>query len=309
MSQERNMLRKIRFALEYAGTRLMLGIATVVPLRVTSGFGSVLGWLAWEVFRVRRRVAEENIVSALGVDGSRASRIGQESYRRAGRSFMEFAAFRRITPGEVRKRVRLDGRGVLDAVRAGGRGAIVFLGHFGNWELLAAGFNAYGYPLSGVVGRQSNPHVNRLIIELRRRHSGVIDSGQTRTIMRTVRKNEFVALVADQNAGPDGVFIDFLGRKASAHRGPAAVSIAEKCPVVFAWMERLPGGRFVEHVEGPFRADENLAGEQAIEELTQRLGDRLADVIRDHPEEYFWAHRRWKTQPPGDQSVVEGGPV
>jgi len=276
----------------------MLGIATIVPLRVTSGFGAAIGWLAWEVFRVRRRVAVDNIMHSLGADAARATRIGRESYKRAGRSFMEFAAFRRITPGDVRKRVRPEGRSVLDAARAGGKGAIAFLGHFGNWELLGATFGAYGYPMSGIVGTQSNPLVNRLLNELRLRHCGVIEAGKTRAMIRKVRENELVILVADQNAGPDGVFIDFLGRKASAHAGPAVVAIAQGCPVVFAWIERLPSVCFVAHYEGPFWPDASLEKEDAIEELTQRLARRLADVIREHPEEYFWAHRRWKTQPP-----------
>ena len=49
----------------------------------------------------------------------------------------------------------------------------------------------------------------------------------------------------------------------------------------------------------PIWPDATMPREQAIQQLTQAVTDRLADAIRRHPAEYFWAHRRWKTQPPG----------
>jgi KDO2-lipid IV(A) lauroyltransferase len=43
--------------------------------------------------------------------------------------------------------------------------------------------------------------------------------------------------------------------------------------------------------------DPALEGDDAVVDLVQRYTDALSDAIRRHPEEYLWAHRRWKTVP------------
>jgi len=35
----------------------------------------------------------------------------------------------------------------------------------------------------------------------------------------------------------------------------------------------------------------------AVKAITQRYHDALARLIAKYPEQYFWLHRRWKTQP------------
>ena len=39
------------------------------------------------------------------------------------------------------------------------------------------------------------------------------------------------------------------------------------------------------------------------QEDTQRIHAKLESVIREHPGQWLWIHRRWKTRPPGEQSV------
>lgn len=290
--------KRLRHVLEYGGVRVAFGLTRLLPLGAACRVGSAMGTLAFSVFRVRRAVAVANVRRALG-DTVDAPRIVRDSYRNLGRSMMEYTAFARLSPDDVRAMVRFEGLEHFERVLGEGRGAVVFAGHFGNWELLGAAASANGYPISFLVGEQSNHRVDDLMNDLRRKQGIRIISRNValKKVLRALKNNTFVALLADQDARRAGVFVDFLGRPASTARGPAMFAIRQGCPVVPAFIRR-DGGAHVGIIERPIYADPALEGEEAVTALTQRFTDVLADYIRRYPEEYFWAHRRWKTPPP-----------
>jgi KDO2-lipid IV(A) lauroyltransferase len=39
-----------------------------------------------------------------------------------------------------------------------------------------------------------------------------------------------------------------------------------------------------------------------IEADVRRMNAFIEDRVREHPEQYFWAHKRFKTRPPGEPS-------
>ena len=71
-------LKRFRHLLEYGGVRVAFGLTRALPLRVATGIGAALGWLAYTVFRVRARVARENVARAVGENGS-PGRVARQS--------------------------------------------------------------------------------------------------------------------------------------------------------------------------------------------------------------------------------------
>jgi KDO2-lipid IV(A) lauroyltransferase len=289
-------VREIRQRAEYVAVRGALAMAGALPMGIARAIGAGTGTLAW-VLGVRRRVCLDNITRALGVNRAQASRIARRSYQNLGRSLMEFAAFRRWSGADVLARVDIDGMDHLVRAREAGRGVLLVAGHYGNWEMLGAAIGHHGHPISFVVGQQTNHRVDDVMNDLRRAQGiGIIPRGTAlRKVLQALRANQAVALLADQDARKGGVMVDFLGRPASTVRGPALFALRAGCPILPVFIRR-DGGRHRATVEPPLWPDPARDEDAAVLDLTQRYTDALARQVRAHPDQYFWPHRRWKTQ-------------
>jgi len=110
-----------------------------------------------------------------------------------------------------------------------------------------------------------------------------------------------VATLADQDAGPRGVFVDFFGRPASAHKAVALMAIEFNALMVVVGVPRTvaPADGFHYEItcEDVIDPQDYEGRPDAVKAITQRYHAALERLIRRHPEQYFWLHRRWKTIP------------
>ena len=130
---------------------------------------ALLGVLAFDLFRVRRKVTLANLERAFGESMSPAGRksVGRRSYINFAKSMVEFASLRRIDAARLRGLVELEGREHVEAALAKGNGIIIVTGHFGSWEFLGAAAVAHGFEVDFLVGEQSNIMVDELMNDLR----------------------------------------------------------------------------------------------------------------------------------------------
>jgi KDO2-lipid IV(A) lauroyltransferase len=122
-----------------------------------------------------------------------------------------------------------------------------------------------------------------------------------RGILKALHEKKFVAILADQDAGGNGIFVDFLGRPASTGRGPAAFVLKTRAPIVFCVTIREPQGRHrIEAELLTFDFSQNgaaLSEEEKLKSVTQAWTKVLEKYVRQYPDHWFWMHRRWKTRP------------
>jgi KDO2-lipid IV(A) lauroyltransferase len=112
-------------------------------------------------------------------------------------------------------------------------------------------------------------------------------------------------MLGDQDAGPLGQFVRFFGRPASVYRGPAVYAQRFGYPLVTGFIERQSDGKHRIWINPPYLCAPGEDAEAAIERLTRAHTRDLEQAIRSAPEQYFWVHRRWKTQPrPSDTAAV-----
>ncbi len=292
--------KRFQYRAEWVLTVLLIVVCSTVPLHALRRAGAVIGWLAWRVFHVRRRVVLDNIRRSFpDEDDAVVDSIALESYMQYGMSLMEFGAFRRLSRERVLGMVEIEGIENFDLALSHGAGAVLFTGHFGNWELLGAVIARCGYPIHVTDTNHTNKLVHRIISDLRTRHGMKIiaPSEPLSRIAQVLSTNGFVAYLADQDARHHGIFVDFFGSPASTVRGPAVCSTRWGCPIVAGFLIREGRDRHRAVFEEPMWPDPSLKGREAVQELTQRFTRLLERYVREHPGHYFWLHRRWKTRP------------
>lgn len=289
--------------LEFAGLYVVFWLGQLVPRRHFVRLGTWIGRFVFDVLRVRRDVTLDNLRHVFGeqLEEAEIVRLGRRSYEELGGSLLEFCSLWSMSREEVRDAVEIENLEVLERIRAKGIGCIMVTGHYGNWEVFGAAFVEGGQPTTFLVKEQKNPLVARLQDQIRERGGiGIVKEGPVvaRGVLRALREHRMVGILPDQDARRHGVFVEFLGRVASTYKGPAFFAVRAGVPIVPAYVRRLPDGSHRGTLLEPIWPDPQRGEEEEIFRLTQAYSDAMTTWIRQHPEHYFWVHRRFKTPPP-----------
>jgi KDO2-lipid IV(A) lauroyltransferase len=157
----------------------------------------------------------------------------------------------------------------------------------------------------GLVARElDNPYLNRWFLRFRRYtgHRQISKKGGFDTLTALLERRGNVAILADQDAGSNGVFVDFFGRAASTHKSIALLALQYDALICVGCARRLnemlANGwpRYELGCEAVIDPRDFAAGD-AVRDITQEYTHALERAIRRAPEQYFWVHRRWKSVP------------
>ena len=302
--------RKITFKhrLEYMALYGFFLASRRLPRRSLVRMGERLGRVVFDRLKIRRHVAMENLRMAFADKKSRSelTDVARSSYEQLAGSMLEFISLYSIQERELIDDVTIEQLDRIVAAKVGGRGAVLVTGHFGSWELFGAAFVANGHPVTFLVKEQSNLLASRLQNLLRAKGGiGIVKQGPktVRRVMQALDEGQLVGILPDQDAGTNGVFVDFLGKPASTFKGPAFFAYKANVPIVAAYIRRLPDGSHHAVVEPPIWPDPLRDRDDEIQRLTDAYTRDMERWVLRYPEHYFWLHRRWKTQP-----LAAGGP-
>lgn len=302
--------KRIRWALEVALLRAFMLLVRALPERAWRALGRGLGRFIGGTLGYRRRVVDESLRAAFPLlAAEERAAIAARMFRRLGEALCEFFALAHWSREEILAHVPELDLAELEALRAEGRGAILMTGHFGNWELLGAAAAARGLPIHVVARTQSNPWADALQNRIRERAGMRVIKAETslRAVLKTVRGGGFVAMLPDVNTPGDGVFVEFLGRKAATPRGVALFARRLGCPVFSRFLLARGDGTHAGLPMPTLHSDGNKDEAPAVYELTRAMAANLEACVRAHPDHYLWVHRRWKTRPP-EETAKETDP-
>jgi KDO2-lipid IV(A) lauroyltransferase len=119
-----------------------------------------------------------------------------------------------------------------------------------------------------------------------------------RKILEALRKNKLVAILLDQNVDwYEGVFVNFLGEWACTNKGLALMALKTGTPVVPAFSVRQPDGRYHFIFEPEVELIKTGDKTRDVEDNTILFTSIIERYVKEHPDQWFWYHKRWKTKP------------
>jgi KDO2-lipid IV(A) lauroyltransferase len=294
--------------IEYLVAWTILKVVSLAPRAFALRAGRAVGMFACAVLPRLRRHADINLRLAFpDLDESERGRIRRGAFHNLGRLLGEISQFPRLNRENISSIVVYEGLENYLNAAAEGRGVILLTGHIGAWELSVYAHSIYGHPMSFLARRIDNPLVERLAESYRARYGNrsIDKKGSVREVLKTLKSGGVVGILADLNTScEEGVFCDFFGVQACTTAGVATLALrtgAVVLPGYLIWDEKARVHRL--HFEPQVETINTGNQKEDVITNTARYAKVLESIIRRHPDQWLWIHRRWRTRPKGEPEI------
>lgn len=295
----------------YLVIRLVSFVFNVLPLEFALRLGRIFGLLIYFTNKKRRSIAYANLKASFGdaLSSIQKKHIVKGVYINLAQSFVEVMRFPRIDKDYVDRYIEIEKKDILDRAIESRRGVILLTAHFGNWELLALTGSLAGYRLHILAREQKLTRLNKLLNRYRQLGgSYIVPKGiSVKALFSSLKENNPVGILADQDAGRNGIFVNFFGRLASTPRG--AFELADKLGSVVlpVFIVRKDGPYHKIFIENPIDLEKNLDKELISQRGLQYFTNLLENYIRRYPSQWLWLHKRWKSSPNRRVLILDDG--
>ena len=302
MSSFKKIRKSIKYSLLVAAIKVLLVIIRVLPRKVSMQIAASLGSLTFRLMKEERIKTISNLTIAYGEEKTAAeiAAMAKEVWVNLGKSGVEFAIkMGQEDPEEFFKDLEVRGNEYLQEAIQRGKGVLALISHMGCWEGTAMGLPMLGIPAYAIGKKLGNEKLNALLFESRgKKGVPTLARGSSyKTILRTLRENNLIGILIDQDTEVRGVFVDFYGKPAYTPIWAAMLAMDSGAPVLPMFYIKKPDDtyEFIIEKEIPLVMTGNRR--QDMEENTRRFHVVIEKYIKQYPTQWVWMHNRWKTTP------------
>jgi KDO2-lipid IV(A) lauroyltransferase len=293
--------KSVRHNLAYAGVLTLLAFFRVIPRNVGIFVARTLAMVYYAVAKKQRKNTIRHLTMAFGEEKSEKEirRIARDVFLHFAAAGVDGARIPIYIRDGIDRYITTKNLHFLEKAHNEEKGFLLLTGHFGNWELMGAWVAQKKFQLHVVGAAMSNQKLSEKIVDLRNRAGYInIERGSaTRGIIKALKDGFPVAMLIDQDTRAKGVFVDFFGIKAHTPIGPAVLAKMMDVPIIPMAMHLKEDLTYEIECFEPICYIDTGDKEKDIIALTQKCSDVYEQMIRQHPEQWVWMHRRWKKQP------------
>jgi len=297
MNQKGDVRLVMSYLLQYWAALIVGRLIAIMPLSWVDGLAKAVGNISFVLLRERRQIALENLERAFGTKLSiRAKkRIAKEAFQNTAISLVELFVAERIVKNP-RQHFEIPDVASFERLFDRKKGVVMACSHLGSWEYLSFLHFLTDKKMACPVKEIRNPYLDREVNRLRRvmKLNPILKKTSAREILKRLRANEAAAILIDQWAGNEGVWMDFFDHGTSTTFLPARLSQMTGCALVACFCVRTGVFKYRIEISPPlYCADKSEESKLAV---TRQLNRILEERIRKYPGQWSWAHRRWKNK-------------
>ncbi|MCP4595155.1 MAG: LpxL/LpxP family Kdo(2)-lipid IV(A) lauroyl/palmitoleoyl acyltransferase [Neptuniibacter sp.] len=281
----------------------ILRLLAMLPFKPGLLLGRLIGSALYYLIPKRRKVVEVNSRLCFPeFSEPERQQFVKDVFRNNGIGIIETAWSYWGNKESIKNRTTYLGFEHLEKALEEGRGVIILGAHYSCLDLGIALCSLYGKPLVTMYREHNNPLMEQVIHKGRSTWCEPVERKKLREIVRYLRKNYLVWYGPDQDFGAKkSVFVPFFGHTAATITATTKMARLNKSPMLALQQRRNEddSGYTVEicPVDGFPSGDE-------IEDA--RLVNQAIEAgIRKAPSQYMWVHKRFKTQPDGEQKLYK----
>ncbi|MBR0260234.1 MAG: lysophospholipid acyltransferase family protein [Selenomonadaceae bacterium] len=284
----------------YRTLMLMSKMIRLLPYDVLLFLGQVFGHLYYLLVKKQRERAVAQMMPALNISEAEARKLVRKSFINLARNMLDILYMPNLNEKNLSEYIEIDNLERMRTALLGGQGVVVLTGHIGTWEWLSAAFSLNGMPVTAIAKLQPNAQYSRVLDDLRATiHVEIFNRGtnELRAAGRALKEGKILGFLADQDAGPGGAFIKFLGKTASTPLGPAVFARRFNAPVLPAFIIRKENGRHLVKIGEIMHFEDTGDTDADLLRFTEKMTKILEEVIRENPTQWLWFQKRWNTPP------------
>lgn len=288
-------LSYIAYALSYTFWYTM----SLLPMSLLYVFSDCLYLLVGKVVKYRHKVIWKNLKDSFPEkDEAELLRIEREFYHYFCDYLVETIKLLNMSKHELRQRMVFTGIEEMNELLEKGVSCAVYLGHYGNWELITS------LPLwvsekaqcCQVYHPLNNERFDKLFKSVREKHHALcIPMAETlRQVVsyRQKKKPIVIGYIADQAPFWNNIhhWVDFLNHDTPVLTGSERIIKKTGQAVFYGDVSRVRRGYY----RCDFKLITNESAKYKDWEITDKYFQLLEETIRRQPELYLWSHKRWK---------------
>ncbi|WP_282347927.1 lipid A biosynthesis lauroyl acyltransferase [Pseudomonas sp. PS01301] len=266
-------------------------------------------WLGLGMYRVaseRRRVAARNLELCFPqMPPVERKRLLKENFASTGIAFFEMAMSWWWPRARLAKLAHIEGLEHLQAAQRDGEGAILMALHFTTLEIGAA-LLGQRHTIDGMYREHRNALFDFVQRQGRERHnldSLAVEREDVRGMIKLLRKGRAIWYAPDQDYGAkQSIFVPLFGIEAATVTATTHFARLGKARVIPFTQRRLEDGSGYRLVLHP--PLEGFPGESEAADAL-RINQWVEQAVTECPEQYLWAHRRFKSRPAGAPKLYD----
>jgi KDO2-lipid IV(A) lauroyltransferase len=250
--------------------------------------------------RYRKRIREHlEIAFGWSCDDQQVYDLTGKVVKNLGLIFAETLLSSTNKRDTILDQISVQGTENLDNALSCGKGIMAVSAHLGNFSLIGVKMLSAGYPFTMLVKESKYPGIARVARAIQKKQGGHYIYTEPwpkalRHITSSLRNNEIVCLLADENKRHSETVVEFFGHPAPTAIGPAMLSLRTGALIVPIFIVRhadLSHTIFIEPHLTPVLTG-NIS--EDIFTITTAYTHVIENYVRKYPDQWFWVNRRWR---------------